>query len=64
LKQKQVSEYCIKKALAAIDENDYRKTLQKLFEDKLKTLKSEKNIFVKTEATGVICCRKGYEIGW
>ena len=46
LKQKQVSEYCIKKALAAIDERDYQKTLQKLFDAKLKTLKSEKNIFM------------------
>ncbi|MFM2326179.1 MAG: hypothetical protein RIR31_381 [Bacteroidota bacterium] len=47
LKQKQVSEYCIKKALRQIDEEDYLKTLQKLFEEKLKTLRSEKNIFVK-----------------
>ena len=28
LKQKQVSPYCIKKALAAIDENDYNEPLQ------------------------------------
>ena len=47
LKQKQISEYCIKKALAAIDERDYNKTLEKLFEQKLKTLKAEKNIFIK-----------------
>ncbi len=47
LKQKQVSEYCIKKALAAIDENEYNRTLAKLFEQKLKILKAEKNIFIK-----------------
>ena len=51
LKQKQVSDYCIKKALLAIDENDYHKTAQKLFEQKLKTLKAEKNIFIKKRKT-------------
>ena len=45
LKQKQVSDYCIKKALKEINETDYKKTLHKLAEQKLKTLKSEKNIF-------------------
>src|ERR1041384_7614127 len=30
LKQRQVSEYCIKKALKEIDEKTYRKTLEKL----------------------------------
>ena len=39
LKQKQVSEYCIKKALASIPENDYRKALRKVFEQKLQALK-------------------------
>src|ERR1700739_1361610 len=47
LKKKQVSDYCIKKALSSIDEKDYRKTAEKLFAAKLKTLKSEKNIFIK-----------------
>ena len=32
LKQKQVSEYCIKKALAAIEDEDYLRTLAKLAE--------------------------------
>src|SRR5882672_2796840 len=41
LKQKQVSPYCIKKALKQIDEDEYLKTLQKLFEEKLRTLKKE-----------------------
>lgn len=47
LKLKQVSEYCIKKALKTIDDNDYLQTLEKLFTEKLKTLKGEKNIFIK-----------------
>ena len=38
LKQKLVSDFCIKKALASINENDYQKTIQKLFSAKLKTV--------------------------
>src|ERR1700744_5902304 len=47
LKQKQVSEYCIKKALQEINTEDYRQTLYKLAEGKSKLLKKEKNIFIK-----------------
>ena len=61
LKQKQVSEYCIKKALAAIDEKDYNKTLQKLFAQKLKTLKAEKNIFIKKRKLQDHLLQKGFE---
>ena len=61
LKQKQVSEYCIKKALLAIDENDYHKTAQKLFAQKLKTLKSEKNIFIKKRKLQDHLMQKGFE---
>ena len=62
LKQKQVSEYCIKKALKEIDEDDYIATLNVLFEQKLKTLKSEKNIFTKKKKLQVFLMQKGYEI--
>jgi len=61
LKQKQVSEYCIKKALAAIDERDYHKTLEKLFEQKQKTLKAEKNIFTKKRKLQDHLMQKGFE---
>lgn len=61
LKQKQVSEYCIKKALKIIDEHDYMKTLQKLFDKKLKTLKSEKNIFIKKRKLQDYLMQKGFE---
>lgn len=61
LKQKMVSEYCIKKGLKEIDEADYRKTILKLFEKKWKALKGEKNIFIKkTKATNYLL-QKGYE---
>jgi regulatory protein len=62
LKQKQVSEYCIKKALKTIDEDDYQKTLQKLFDEKLKTLKSEKNIFIKKRKLQDYLMQKGFEM--
>jgi regulatory protein len=63
LKQKQVSEYCIKKALKAIDEKDYTKTAEKLFEQKLKTLRSEKNIFIKKRKLQDHLLQKGFETG-
>jgi len=61
LKQKQVSEYCINKALKQISENDYKKMLQKLTEKKLKTLKDEKNVFVKKKKLQDYLLQKGYE---
>jgi regulatory protein len=61
LKQKQVSPYCIKKALKQIDEEVYLNTLQKLFEEKLKALRSEKNIFIKKRKLQDYLMQKGYE---
>lgn len=61
LKQKKISEYCIKKGLKEIDEADYKKTLQKLVVAKWKTLKSEKNIFSKKSKTMNYLLQKGYE---
>lgn len=61
LKQKQVSEYSIRKALAAIDNAAYSKTFYKLFEDKLKTLKGEKNIFIKKKKIQDYLLQKGFE---
>lgn len=61
LKQKQVSEYCIKKALAGIDEQEYNQTLEKLVEQKLKTLKPEKNIFIKNKKLQDHLMQKGFE---
>ncbi len=63
LKFKQVSDYCIKKALKEIDIFSYEKTFQKLAEQKLKTLKSEKNIFVKKRKLQDYLLQKGYESG-
>ena len=61
LKQKQVSDYCIKKALKEINESDYKKILQKLAEKKLKMLKTETNIFIKKKRLQDYLLQKGYE---
>jgi regulatory protein len=61
LKKKQVSAYCIKKALSLIDEDEYLKTLDRLAELKLKSLKSEKNIFIKKKKLQDHLLQKGYE---
>ena len=61
LRQKQVSEYSIKKGLKEISESDYKKTLEKLAAQKLKALKNEKNIFIKKRKLQDYLLQKGYE---
>ena len=61
LKQKHISEYCIKKGLKEINEDDYQKTLHKLAAAKWKSLKSDKNIFSKKSKTMNYLLQKGYE---
>ncbi len=61
LKQKEISAYCIDKALNAIDETGYAKTFEKLAAKKLSTLKSEKNIFIKKTKLQNYLLQKGYE---
>jgi regulatory protein len=60
LKQKQVGEYCIKKALAAIEEEDYSRTLEKLVTDKWEELKGETD-FARRGKLKDYLIRKGYE---
>jgi regulatory protein len=61
LKQQQVSDFCIKKALQSIDDGEYEQKLRKLFTAKEKTLKSEKNIFIKKKKIQQYLLQKGYE---
>jgi regulatory protein len=63
LSQKQVSAYCIKKAIASISDEDYEKTLLKLATEKLKTLQGETNIFTKKSKLQNYLVGKGYEFG-
>jgi regulatory protein len=63
LKQKRVSEYCIKKALKEIDEEDYLKTLRNLAQKKWDSVKGEGvNHFVKMSKTTDYLVQKGYEM--
>lgn len=63
LKQKRVSEYCIKKAMKEIDEEDYQKTLQKLAQVKWDSVTGEGvNHFVKMSKTTDYLVQKGYEM--
>ncbi len=60
LKQKQVSEYCIKKALKQIEEEDYIKTLNKLAKEKYASLKTEQWMIRKKKTMDYLV-GKGFE---
>ncbi len=60
LKEKKVSDYCIKKALNAIDEEAYEKTLKYLAEKKYETLKGEQYLIRRKKTTDFLL-QKGYE---
>jgi regulatory protein len=59
-----VSVYCIKKGLQELPDADYFNTLEKLATTKWKTLKGEKNRFVKMKKTQDYLLQKGYESEW
>jgi regulatory protein len=61
LKQKEISEYSIRKALKQINDEDYMNILNKLGEEKLRKLRSEKNIFIKKRKLRDYLLQKGYE---
>jgi len=61
LKQRQIGEYNIKKALAAIPEDDYGKTLDRLAERKTETLQEEENILARRRKLHDYLMQKGYE---
>jgi regulatory protein len=61
LKQKQVSEYSIKKALKEISQEDYLKTLTKLVEERYASLKDEQYL-VRKKKTIDHLLQKGYEM--
>ena len=60
LKEKQVSTYCINKALKGIPEDDYLKTLHSLAEKKWNSLKGEQYV-VRQKKTMDYLLQKGYE---
>ncbi len=63
LKQRQVGDYCIKKALAEIDEEDYDRVLTKLMTEKWESLRGETNLFVRRRKVQDYLLQKGFEPG-
>ena len=61
LKFDQISDYCIKKALTEINEDEYEATLKKLLDKKWAELKGEKNIYIKKKKAYNYMVQKGYE---
>lgn len=61
LKSKQVSAYCIRKALQQIPDDQYYASLQKLAEKKNESLQKEKNKFIKRKKLQDYLIQKGYE---
>jgi len=60
LREKKVSDYSIKKALAAIDEEDYLKVLNKLVAEKYNALKGDQYLERKKKTIDYLM-QKGYE---
>lgn len=60
LKQKKISEYCIKKALKQVDEEEYRRVLWQLAEAKYAALKNEQYL-VRKKKTADYLLGKGFE---
>lgn len=60
LKAKRVSDYCIKKGLAVIDNTDYINTLKKVLALKAKSI-TEKNFLKKKQKLVRYALSKGYE---
>ena len=61
LKQKQVSEYSIKKAVQQIKEDEYRAVLKKLADEKYESLKDEQ-LLVRKKKTVDYLLQKGFEM--
>jgi regulatory protein len=61
LKQKRVSDYCIKVALAGIDEEDYGQTLSRLATKKWEELAKETNPLIRKRKWQEYLLQKGFE---
>lgn len=60
LKMKNISAYCLKKAMEEIDELEYEATLQNIIEKKW-TASSEKDLFKRRNKIAKYLAQKGYE---
>jgi len=60
LKHRNISKYCINKAIQEIDKSDYIKSLQQIIQKKSKEIK-EKNTYKKANKIALYCISRGYE---
>lgn len=60
LRQKNISPHCITSGLKEIDEDDYRQTLQKLYENKSNSVKGDSPAHINQKVSAFLI-RKGYE---
>jgi regulatory protein len=61
LKQKNVSDYCIRKAMKEIDDEEYEKTLAKLTEEKMEELNGENSELTRRKKVYDYLLQKGFE---
>ncbi len=61
LKQDQISDYCIKKGLSEIDEEEYQATLEKLTEKKMPDILKDRNVFTRRAKLQRYLTQKGFE---
>jgi regulatory protein len=62
LKKKKVSEYCIKKGLKEIKEDDYWNVLRELTLKKYNELNSERNVWIRKQKVQRYLMQKGFEL--
>jgi len=61
LRSKGISEYCIEKALKALDQDEYKSGFKRVAEKKWQSLHKEKNIFVKKNKWRRWLLQRGYD---
>jgi regulatory protein len=61
LRQRQISDFCIKKAMTEIEEKLYIETLGTLIQKKYRDYKSTTNEFARNQKIANFCFNKGYE---
>src|SRR5579872_786582 len=61
LRQRQLSDYCITKALACLGEDEYTKALSSLAAKKWATLSDEPDLFIRRRKLQDYLLQKGYE---
>ncbi|MFA6152524.1 MAG: regulatory protein RecX [Chitinophagaceae bacterium] len=61
LKQNQISDYCIKRGLSEIDEEEYLATLERLTEKKMPDILKDRNVFTRRAKLQRYLTQKGFE---